>query len=111
MWTTPEKHTKKRETLGNANQNKTTRRVRYKVYENKPKEAFRFKGALRNAGQNKNTNNNSYIEETQRKSPTMNSQTGKEPHKNHSEKNSALQNAKKNNKTTKKKSSDKRRPS
>ncbi len=31
MWTTPEKHTKKRETLGNANQNKTTRRPGYKV--------------------------------------------------------------------------------
>ena len=57
MWTTPEKHTKKRETLGNANQNKTIRRAGYmKVYE---KEAFRIKGALWNAGQNKNTNNNS----------------------------------------------------
>ena len=32
MWTTPEMHTKKRETLGNANQNKTTRRAGYKVY-------------------------------------------------------------------------------
>ena len=39
------------------------------------------------------------------------SQTGKEPYKNHSEKNRALQNAKKNNKTAKKKSSDRRRPS
>ena len=38
------------------------------------------------------------------------SQTGKEPYKNHSEKNRALQNAKKNNKTTKKKSSNRRRP-
>ena len=36
-------------------------------------------------------------------------QTGKEPYKNHFEKNRALQNAK--NKTTKKKSSDRRRPS
>ncbi len=34
MWTTPEKHTKRRETLGNANQNKTSRRAGYKkVYE------------------------------------------------------------------------------
>ena len=34
MWTTPEKHTKKRETLRNANQHKTTRRAGYKkVYE------------------------------------------------------------------------------
>ena len=30
MWTTPEKHTKRRETLGDANQNKTTRRDGYK---------------------------------------------------------------------------------
>ena len=34
MWTTPEKHTKRRKTLGNANQNKTTKRAGYKkVYE------------------------------------------------------------------------------
>ena len=38
-------------------------------------------------------------------------QTGKEPYKNDSEKNRALQNAKKNNKTTKKNNSDRRRPS
>ena len=36
MWTTPEKHTKKRETLRNANQNKTTKRAGYKnVYGKK----------------------------------------------------------------------------
>ena len=35
MWTTPEKHTERRETLGNTNQNKTTKRAGYKkVYEN-----------------------------------------------------------------------------
>ena len=39
------------------------------------------------------------------------SQTGKEPYENNSEKNRALQIAKKNNKTTKNKSSDRRRPS
>ena len=34
MWTTPEKLTKRRETLGNANQNKTTKRAGYKkLYE------------------------------------------------------------------------------
>ncbi len=38
------------------------------------------------------------------------SEIGKEPYKNHSEKNRALQNDKKNNNTTKKKSSDRRRP-
>ncbi len=53
MWTTPEKHTKKRETLRNANQNETTTRAEYKkVYAPPlpptppPKEAFRIKGAL-----------------------------------------------------------------
>ena len=36
MWTTPEKLTKRRETLGNANQNKTTKRAGYKkVYGKK----------------------------------------------------------------------------
>ena len=69
MGTTAKMHTKRRETLGIANQNKTTRRVWYKVYEKTPKEAFRFKGALRNAGQNKNTNNNSETEEGQKNPP------------------------------------------
>ena len=36
MWTTPEKHTKRREKLGNANQNKTTKRAGYKVYGKNP---------------------------------------------------------------------------
>ena len=37
MWTTPEKLTKRRETLGNANQNKTTRKTEYKkVYAPPP---------------------------------------------------------------------------
>ena len=34
MWTTPEKHTKRRKKIGNASQNKTTKRAGYKrVYE------------------------------------------------------------------------------
>ena len=45
MWTTPEKHTKRRETLANANQNKTTRRAVSKVFEKTPKETFKIKGA------------------------------------------------------------------
>ena len=55
MWTTPKKHTKRRETLGNAKQNKTTRRTGYKVYGKKtPKKAFRIKDRdLWNAEQNK----------------------------------------------------------
>ena len=39
------------------------------------------------------------------------SQIGKEPYKNHSEKNRALQMATRNNKTSKKKSSDRKKPS
>ena len=117
MWTTPQKHIMKRQILGNANQNKTTRRAGYKkVYEPPPpfpllpKEAFRIKGAWWNAEQNKKTNNNSWIEESyKKKAQKWTSQTGKEPYENNSEKNRALKTAKKN-KTTKKKSSD-RRPS
>ena len=54
-------------------------------------------------------NNNNWAEEGQRKSPKMNHQVGKEPYKNHSEKNRALQMATKNNKTSKKKSSDRKK--
>ena len=39
MWTTPKKHTKRRETLGNADQNKTTRAGHKKVY-NTPKASI-----------------------------------------------------------------------
>ena len=46
----PQKATKKRETLGNTKQNKTTRRAGYKkVYEKKggkKRKAFRIKGDL-----------------------------------------------------------------
>ena len=38
MWTTPKKHTKRRETLGNANQNKTLRRAGYKKVYGKRKK-------------------------------------------------------------------------
>ena len=69
MWTTPEKHTKRRETLGNANQIKTLRRAGYKKVYVKRKEKRKKKkeknsqrknkGALWNAEEKKNTNNNS----------------------------------------------------
>ena len=48
MWTTPQKHTERTETLGNTNQNKTTKRAGFKkAYKKKKtlKEAFRIKGA------------------------------------------------------------------
>ena len=54
-------HYEERETLRNANENKTTRRAGYKqAYDcpPPPPEAFRIKGALWNAEQNKNTNHN-----------------------------------------------------
>ena len=90
MWTTPEKHTKRR--VGNANQNKTTKRAGYKkVYEKPPKEVFRIKGACWNTGQNKNknSNSNSETEEGKRKSPKMKHSNWKGALKNHSEKNRA----------------------
>ena len=63
-----------RETLGNANQNKTIRAEYKNMSEKKKKKkkkiAFGIKGALSNAKQN--THNNSHIEEGQRKSPKMN---------------------------------------
>ena len=67
MWTTPEKV---RETLGNANQNKTTR-AEHKVSE---KRRRRKLSDLKEPYEmlNKNTNNNSQIEEGQRKNPKMN---------------------------------------
>ena len=40
MWTTPEKHTTRRETLGNANQNKTTRRAGQKKVSEKTKRKY-----------------------------------------------------------------------
>ena len=99
MWTTPEKHTMSIETLGNATQNKTTRRAGYKkVYEKTPKETFRIKGALWNAEQ-KNKKTIARQKKAKEKALKWTSQTGKEPYENHSEKNKVLRNATKNNKT------------
>ena len=51
--------------------------------------------------QNKNTKTKARQKKAKEKALKWTSQTGKEPYKNHSEKNTALQNTKKNNKTTK----------
>ena len=47
MWTTPEKHTKRRETLGDANQNKTTTRAGYKLYGEEEKITQRKHSGLK----------------------------------------------------------------
>ena len=73
--------------------------VQERCLEKSPKEAFKIKGAWWNAEQNKKTHKNNQIKEGQRKSPKnikWSNQTEKEPYENHSEKNKALQNAKKN---------------
>ncbi len=62
MWTTPKKHTKRRETLGNAKQNKTTRRTGYKVYGEKNTQGKHSELKIEPhemLNETKNTNNNS----------------------------------------------------
>ena len=59
-------------------------------------------------GQNKNTNNNSYTEEGQRKSTKMKHSNWKGALQKPLREEQNLQNVKENNKTTKKKSSDRR---
>ena len=113
MWTTPEKHTKRRETLGNANQNKTLRRAGYKkVYgkrkkkrkkERKKKKTAkeRIKEPYEMLNKRKTLTTIARLKKAKEKALKWTSQSGKELYENHSEKNRALQNAKKNNKTTK----------
>ena len=47
MWTTPEKHTKKRETLGNSKWDKTTRRTGYKKVYKPPHPSTRKHSELK----------------------------------------------------------------
>ena len=101
MWTTPEKYTKRRETQGNANQNKISRRAGHKkVYE---KTKNKNKGRRKEPYEilNKTKTTIARLKKAKEKALKWTSQTGKEPYENHSEKNRALQNAKKNNKITK----------
>ena len=74
MCTTSKKHTKRRETLGNVNQNKTTRRAGYKV-SNPPtpttkhselKEPYEMLNKAKPL-----SNNSSWADEGQSKSPKM----------------------------------------
>ena len=90
MWTTLEKHTKMRETLGNANQNKTTKRAGYKkVYETPPNEAFRIKEPDETLNQTKTLTIIARQKKAKEKALKWNIQTGKEPYRNQSEKNRA----------------------
>ena len=100
MWTTPEKHTKRR-TLGNANQDKTSRRAGYKKVYEKRNTQRKNKESDEMLNKTKTLKTIARLKEAQEKALKWTSQTGKELYKNHSEKNRALQNAKKNNKTTK----------
>ena len=59
-----------RESLGNANHNKTTRAEHKKVSEKRRRKHSELKEPCEML--NKNTNNNSHIEEGQRKNPKMN---------------------------------------
>ena len=88
MWTTPKKHTKKRETLGNANQNKATRRAGYKVYEKMTQRKHsELKEPYEMLHKTKTLTTIARQKKAKEKSLTCTSQTGKEPYKNHSEKN------------------------
>ena len=101
MWTTPEKHTKRRETLGNANQDKTSRRAGYKKVYEKRNTQRKNKESDEMLNKTKTLTTIARLKEAQEKALKWISQTEKEPYKNHSGKNRALHNAKKNNKTTK----------
>ena len=68
MWNTPEKLTKRRETLVNANQNKTTKRAEYKnVYEKTHQRKHSELKEPFETGKNKNNNNNSETEKAKEK--------------------------------------------
>ena len=92
MWTTPEKHINRRETLGNANQNKTTRRAGYKkVYEKKRMKKKRKHSELKEPyemlDKTKTLTTIAGQKKAKEKALKKSIQSGKEPYKNHSEKN------------------------
>ena len=105
MWTTPEKHIMKRQILGNANQNKTTRRAgNKKVYDpppspSSPRKQSELKEPDEMLNKTKTPTTIAGLKKAIEKAWKWTSQTGKEPYENNSEKNRALKTAKKN-KTT-----------
>ena len=88
MCTTPEKHTKKRETPRKANQKKTTRRAGYKVYEKtSERKHSELKEPDKKLNKTKTLTTNPRQKKAKEKALKWTSQTGKEPYENHSEKN------------------------
>ena len=83
------------------------------VYENDPKGSIQNEKSPMKCymEQNHYVTITAWLMKAKKKALMQSIHIRKEPYKNHSEKNRALQNAEKNNKTTKKKNSDRRRPS
>ena len=83
MWTTPEMHTEGRKTLGNTNQNKTTRTAGYNVYEKHPQ---RKHSELKEPGEMlqkaKTLTAIARKKKAKEKALKQTSQTRKEPYKN-----------------------------
>ena len=89
MWTTTEKLTMRRETLGNANQNKTTKRAGYKkVYEKTHQKKL---SELKEPHETLDKTKTLTARQKKAKEKTIkwSIQTGKKPYRNHSEKHSA----------------------
>ena len=91
MWTTPKKHTKRRETLGNANQNKTTRRAGYKKMYGKTHHWKHSELKEHHEMLDKTKTLTTIARQKKAKEIALiwSVQTGKQPYKNHSEKNRA----------------------
>ena len=77
MFTTPEKHTKRRETLGNANQNKTTRAGHTKVSEKTKRKYSELKEPCEMLDKTKTRTIIARQNKAKRKSPKMNQSNSK----------------------------------
>ena len=103
MWTTPEKHTKKRETLEMLNGTKPQEELGTRRYINipTPHPSTRNHSDLKEPDEmlNKTKTLTTIARQKKAKEKALKwtSQTGKEPYENPSEKNRTLQNTKKNN--------------
>ena len=90
MRTTPEMHTERRKTLGNTNQNKTTRTAGYNVYEKHPQRKHsELKEPDVTLDKTKTLTEIARQKKAKEKALKWSIQTGKKPYRNHSEKNRA----------------------